>query len=78
MAKTIRPQLKPYKGNLFDAIRIAHGLEDLDWGRSSIDQVALGLILNGIAGKIANKTLAKQVGESARQLVAESAQLAMR
>jgi hypothetical protein len=50
-----------------------HGWEDPSWGRMPINQVALGLMLHELSGKLANAGLREQLAQIAGQVVAENA-----
>jgi hypothetical protein len=49
-----------------------HGWEEPDWGNLPVNQVALGLILHDLAGKLADPILQEQVQEIAQKVIAEN------
>jgi hypothetical protein len=49
-----------------------HGWEDPDWGNLPVNQVALGLILHDLGGKLADPDLQEQVQEIAQKVITEN------
>ena len=55
-----------------------HGWEDPTWGRSSMDQITIGLAIHELAAKVSDRDAGKQIQSIAAKAVAKAAQIAVK